>query len=265
MTPAFIDRRRLKAETKTLLADAQVSHKAMVALYLGLLLVLDVLIYVTGDSGLLYTFVTILSTLINMVLSSGLVLYCMAVRRGERAEFFTLFDGFSMAGKVILVSLLRSVLIALWSMLFFIPGIVASYRYRFALYNLYENPQLSAFKALRMSKQQTQGYKMQLFTLDMSYVGWFLLAALPLMVEMFWYNSEVMMHSVMQTPVPETLAVYAFLPRLGWLLLTGLWQLVVSIFFMAQMQCVDLGYFETAKTTSGVGAAQTDPFTPDDF
>ncbi len=32
---------------------------------------------------------------------AGFVLYCMAIRRGERAEYLTLFDGFSFVGKVI--------------------------------------------------------------------------------------------------------------------------------------------------------------------
>ena len=48
----------------------------------------------------------------------------------------------------------------------FYTGIVAAYRYRFALYNLYENPGIGVMEALDMSKRQTLGYKSQLFTLD---------------------------------------------------------------------------------------------------
>lgn len=100
-----------------------------------------------------------------MVLSAGFVLYCMAVRRGQRAEFLTLFDGFSFVGKVIGLNIVIGVFTFLWSLLFVIPGIIASYRYRFALYNLYENPGIGIMEALDMSKQQTVGYKSQLFVL----------------------------------------------------------------------------------------------------
>lgn len=260
MTPSLIDRRRLKAETKVLLTDAQVSPKAMVALYLGLLLILDLLSYIGGSSSeLLSTFLSILTGLVSLVLGSGFTLYCMAIRRGERAEFLALFDGFSVAGKIILLNLLQSLLIGLWSMLFLVPGIVAFYRYRFALYNLYENPHISALEALDMSKRQTQGYKMQLFQLDLSYLGWFLLSGIPLWVESYWLNLEMTQHLLTGTPLPETFAVYSALPDWGWLILASLWQLAVSLFYMTNMQCVELGYFETAKSTSGVSASRKEP------
>ena len=100
MVAAIINRKALKQDVRTRLKDAQVSPKAMVALYSGLTLALNMLSYV-GTTGFLSTFLSILITLLTMVLASGFTLYCMAVRRGERAEFLTLFDGFSFAGKVI--------------------------------------------------------------------------------------------------------------------------------------------------------------------
>ena len=89
-------------------------------------------------------------------------------------------------GKVILLNLVIYCFTLLWSMLFVIPGIVAAYRYRFALYNLYENPGLNVMEALEMSKRQTRGYKGQLFMLDLSYFGWYLLASLPVLAEFFY-------------------------------------------------------------------------------
>ena len=44
------------------------------------------------------------------------------------------------------------------------------------------------------------------------------------------------------------------LPLWGWTLVIGLWQLAVALFYLPAYQCVELGYFETAKATSGVGA-----------
>ena len=112
-----IDRKQLKRETKELLRTAQVSPWAMVCLYLGLALLLDLADSFVSvmDMGLLGTFVSILSGLMSMVLSAGFVMYCMAIRRGERAEYLTLFDGFSFVGKVILLNIVIYLFTLLWS------------------------------------------------------------------------------------------------------------------------------------------------------
>lgn len=258
MIAELIDRKRLKADARALLADAQVSPKGMVALYLGLALVLSMLVSFSGGAGLLSTFVSILTTLLGWVLSAGFVLYCMAVRRGERAEYLTLFDGFSFVGKLIGLNIVMYIFIWLWSLLFLIPGIVAAYRYRFALYNLYENPGIGIMEALNMSKRQTSGYKGQLFMLDLSYIGWNLLGSIPAMVytgAIYWDLMQTVLAYAGGTPqsFPAATAAYLGLPDWGWTLVIGLWSLAAALFYLANYQCVELGYFETAKRTSGAG------------
>ena len=61
-------------------------------------------------------------------------------------------------------------------MLFVIPGIIAAYRYSFAMMNLCDDPGIGVMEALRRSKQQTDGNKGTLFLLTMSFLGWLLLA-----------------------------------------------------------------------------------------
>ena len=125
-------------------------------------------------------FITILVWLISIVLAAGFSTYCLAIRRGKEMPLTTLFDGFSIAGKVILLEIVASIFIFLWSLLFIIPGIIAIYRYRFALYNLLENPDLGILEAINLSKEQTYGYKWQLFVLDLSFLGWVSLQNLSL-------------------------------------------------------------------------------------
>ena len=264
----LIDRRRLKAETKDLLGGAQVSPKGFTALYLGLVTALNLADSAAGggaplpERGLLGIFVYVLVYLLGIVLAAGFTLYCMAVRRGERAEYLTLFDGFSFVGKVIGLNIVMSVFIMLWSMLFMIPGIIAAYRYRFALYNLYENPDLGILEALDMSKRQTPGYKGQLFLLDLSYYGWFLLAAAPNLVWMGSLYARQFEQALATGIVPE--AVFSLTgSALVISLLCSLWSLAVALFYLPNYQCVELGYFDTAKRTSGVGQGVTPPESPD--
>ena len=260
MTPEFIDRRALKAQTRETLRSAQVSPKLFTALYLALVLALNVMDSFTG-SGALATFAFILVTLLAVVMDAGFVLYCMAVRQGERAEYLALFDGFSFAGKIIALNIVKWFFIILWSMLFTIPGIIAAYRYRFALYNLCENPEISVFEAMNMSKRQTLGYKLQLFQLDLSYLGWLFISSLPSLVysgAAYQLTLQQLMASYGLSPdagmIASATAVISLLPIWGWTLLIGVWHLAAAIFFLPSYQCVELGYFETAKATSGIGA-----------
>ena len=263
MTAELIDRKKLKEEVGELLSGAQVSPRAMTALYAGLLLVLNLVCAFTGE-GILSTFVSILTSLLSVLLGAGFAMYCMAIRRGERAEYLTLFDGFSFVGKLIALTIVTYAFIWLWSMLFVIPGIVAAYRYRFAAYNLYENPGISVMEALEMSKRQTMGYKGQIFALDLSYIGWTLLASLPAMAEMgmmyyamFSSYYDYMTGAISVMPTDFTASV--ILPAWLWTLICGLWSMAVSLFYLPHFQCVELGYFETAKRTSGVGSGSEPP------
>ena len=246
----IIDRPGMKAQVKTLLRDAQVNPKAFVALYLAINLLLGLADSLANPgetitaANPLGMFVYILPSLVGSVLGAGFILYCMAVRRGERAEFLTLFDGFSFAGKVVGLAIVETFFIMLWSMLLVIPGIVAAYRYRFALTNLCQNPELGIMDALNMSKAQTVGYKGQLFMLDLSYFGWMLLASLPTGVLTWLETSAVMRGQEIAFPLHPAV----------WLAVCSLWQLAVSVFYLADYQCVELGYYETAQRTSGVWA-----------
>ena len=251
-----IDRGQMKAEIKELLRGAQVNSKRFTALYLLLCLLLTTVDSFAGGSitslaNPLEMFVTILTTLLAQVLTVGFILYAMMIRRNERAEYLTLFDGFSFAGRVIGLAIVEYFFITLWSLLFFIPGIVAAYRYRFAYYNLCENPEMGCMDALELSKKQTMGYKQQLFELDLSYLGWILLSVLPSVI---W--STYVINSTLNTLGGNEL-LFAASPistsvNILVQLLCGLWMLFLEVFYIPVYQCTELGYYEVAKRTSGV-------------
>lgn len=250
-----IDRQACKWEAAELLRTAQVSPKAMTALYMGLIIVLNLFSSLV-DTGFFSIFISILVSLMSTVLAAGYALYCMAIRRGERAEFLTLFDGFSFVGKLILLDIVLSVFIFLWSLLFVIPGIIAAYRYSFAFYNLYEDPEIGVMEALEMSKRQTLGYKSQLFTLDLSYLGWAILATLPTLLLIFQMNRDLTMSVLYGIPAPGT---YFGLPIVILNAVFGVWQMLVALFYVPNCTCVQLAYFDIAKRTSGVGKDAAPP------
>ena len=132
------------------------------------------------------TLVAVVCWLLRVLLQGGWVLYHLGVRRGEEMPYATLFDGFGFIGKLILLNIVITLYVFLWSMLFIIPGIIAGYRYRFAVYNLCENPDIGVMEAISMSKAQTAGYKGDLFLLDLTFIGWNLLCSLTLGILSIW-------------------------------------------------------------------------------
>jgi uncharacterized membrane protein len=82
--------------------------------------------------------------------------------------------------RIIAAMLVRSVLVFLWSLLLVIPGIVMSYAYSMVPYLMAENPGMGYRRALELSKAMTWGHKLDMFVLDLSFIGWYLLGALAL-------------------------------------------------------------------------------------
>ncbi len=115
----------------------------------------------------------LLIVVVRFSIDVGFMSYCLKISRDEKAELKSLFDSFAFFFKVIWLEIIQIVLILLWSLLFVIPGIIAYYSYRQAFYILLDNPQMSALDCIRASKRMMGGYKMELFTLDLSFIGWF--------------------------------------------------------------------------------------------
>ncbi len=66
----------------------------------------------------------------------------------------------------------------LWSLLFVIPGIIKSYSYSQTFFIKGENPNISASRAIELSKIMMDGHKGDLFYLHLSFIGWTLLSSL---------------------------------------------------------------------------------------
>ena len=75
---------------------------------------------------------------------------------------------------------LADLYIALWSLLFVIPGIIKGYQYRMVPYILAEHPDMSTRDVLEFSKDMMRGQKWKAFVLDLSFLGWNILGGFTL-------------------------------------------------------------------------------------
>ncbi len=117
--------------------------------------------------------------LMSITLMVGFVTYCLNVCQFRKAGFGNLLDGFAIFFKALWLFILMGLFVYLWSLLLIVPGIIAAYRYRMALYIMIDNPEKGALECIRESKQLMNGRKGELFVLDLSLLGWYLLALIP--------------------------------------------------------------------------------------
>ncbi|MBQ7596581.1 MAG: DUF975 family protein [Clostridia bacterium] len=108
-------------------------------------------------------------------------------RTGEKPDLNVLVDGFKDDfGETLLIGLLSTIFICLWSLLFVIPGIVKSYAYSMAYYIKVDHPEYDWRKCLKESEALTKGHKGELFVLDLSFIGWLIVGSLCLGVGVLW-------------------------------------------------------------------------------
>lgn len=102
------------------------------------------------------------------------------VRTGEEVRLDDLFKSFSAPNLTgtLLTGLLKFLYIFLWTLLFFIPGLVKSYSYALTGYVRADRPELSANETITESRRLMNGHKLDLFFLDLSFIGWYLIGAL---------------------------------------------------------------------------------------
>lgn len=135
----------------------------------------------TGIRGL-----TVLSIVLSPLLVSLLGFYVILVKR-DPSEQFSLgeeiknifkvsFD--ATYGKKLVVTILRTLFITLWCFLFIIPGIVYNYSSYFSFQIMCENPNLKPMEALKLSKKMVAGNRGELFALDLSFIGWWILCGI---------------------------------------------------------------------------------------
>ncbi len=85
-----------------------------------------------------------------------------------------------------LLGLMISLFTALWSLLFVIPGIVKGYAYAMAYYIKVDNPEMGWKECIDESQKMMEGHKMELFVLDLTFIGWIFVGAFTCGIGFFW-------------------------------------------------------------------------------
>lgn len=114
------------------------------------------------------------------------IIICFKVIQREPLGIEDAFSGFKNFGKSIGLFFWQLLWFFLWTLLFIIPGIIKSYSYCMSFYILADHPEITVREAMNESKRMTQGHKMDLFILQLSFIGWGILATLTFGIGYFW-------------------------------------------------------------------------------
>ena len=133
-------------------------------------------------------FFALVQFIIGGTVQLGYAKYLLKQHDHASFDIHDLFSQFDRFKEGFLQNFLRNLYIFLWSLLLISPGIVKSYAYAMTPFIMAENPDMSAKEAIEASKQLMHGHKDELFTLDLTFFGWDLLAILTLNIGYIFLN-----------------------------------------------------------------------------
>lgn len=182
----MFQRTTFKLQARQNLAN-QYSKIFLVTLFIllvhGLLAVAD---YFAGTSNLYYPIWLTQLLLIGGPIFLATATFFLFTAHNGQADSNQFFLGLLPWGKAILAALLRAIMLLPWFILFIIPGIIKLYAYSQYFFILADHPQADLHQALKTSERMTKSYKMELFMLDLSYLGWFLLGVITCGLAFFY-------------------------------------------------------------------------------
>lgn len=144
-----------------------------------------------GQEGAFLAFAT--NLIIGGPLLMGIVRIFLRIWNKEAFELGNLFDGFKEFSRTLSAYLLMALYVFLWSLLLIIPGIIAALGYSMTFFIMAEDPNITASDAMQKSKEMMLGHKTELFMLGLSFLGWMILAAIPMGIGFLWLNSYMYM------------------------------------------------------------------------
>lgn len=108
------------------------------------------------------------------------------VQSGIKPQIDRMFDPFKEFVRYAGAYLVITVFVILWTLLLIVPGFIKSMSYSMTLYLMRENPEMTIMQAINRSEQMMKGYKMDLFLLQLSFIGWAILSVFTLFIAYLW-------------------------------------------------------------------------------
>lgn len=130
----------------------------------------------------------ILTTISSALFIFGYTAIILHIVRGEDAKFLEIFVECKRFLKGLGMTLVVDIYTLLWTLLLIVPGFVAAITYSMTFYIWVDNPDIGINEAISKSIQMTDGHKLDIFKLYLSFTGWIVLTLVPALAIGFWSN-----------------------------------------------------------------------------
>jgi len=126
-------------------------------------------------SGGILAFIT---ELLALPLYIGFISYILGLTRKEEVSLTDIFQDYKKIGLIIVTLIISYVLIMIGYILLIIPGIMIAFSLVMVGYLLADSKETNPGEArniIRQSREMMNGYKMDYFIFELSFIGWYLL------------------------------------------------------------------------------------------
>lgn len=181
--------------TAELKANAKEQLRGKWAVAIGTVLVANILI----DSDVMYKVsekfgliglsisCSLISLFLEGVISVGLCKFLLDMTtKREEPRFETLFSQFNIYLKTLGLNILITLSVCIGTILFIVPGIIVGLMFSQSYYILSEDPSKSITQCIKESVDMMNGHKWDLFYLELTFIGWWLLTAITVGIAGLW-------------------------------------------------------------------------------
>ena len=178
----------LKANAKEQLRGKWAVEIATV-LVANILIDSDVMYKVSEKFGLIGLSIScsLISLFLGGVISVGLCKFLLDMTtKREEPRFETLFSQFNIYLKTLGLNILITLSVCIGTILFIVPGIIVGLMFSQSYYILSEDPSKSITQCIKESVDMMNGHKWDLFYLELTFIGWWLLTAITVGIAGLW-------------------------------------------------------------------------------
>lgn len=122
----------------------------------------------------------------------GMAGYFLNHLRGQNPDWKSLYrEGIDNFGVYFKVGVVTEIFVTLWTLLFIIPGIIKGLEWFFVHQIIHDNPNLDGKQARDLSKRMTDGFKGEIFVMELSFILWYLLVAVTFGIALLYVTPYV--------------------------------------------------------------------------
>jgi len=133
-----------------------------------------------GLDSIASTIFSNLWTILCLPLSWGLCVYFLDVARNNQTSYGQLFDGYKDFLRIFVTYFVYGLIVGFGLVLLIVPGIIFGLMFSQIGYILKDHPEMGIADTLKLSADMMKGHKMDYFLLELSFIGWAILAVCTL-------------------------------------------------------------------------------------